>query len=75
MPSELQKYAEQLNVPVITKTPYLQQVLQPAISTITDSALDRAAERTQEKAREYTPLLLGGVALFAVLIYAMTRKK
>lgn len=75
LPSDLAQYAAQLNVPVSTTTPLLRQVLQPAVDTITDAALERAAQRTQEKAREYTPLLLGGAALVAVLIYAMVRRK
>lgn len=75
LPPELAQYAGRLGAQVVERPPaLLAQVLAPTINTITDTALDRAAQRTQETARQYMPLVIGGVALAAVVFYMMSRK-
>jgi len=76
LPPTLAKYAEQMSVPIQTgPTPWLQQVLTPTINTITDTAIDRAAERTQSTVQRYMPLIIGGAAVLVLVLYMANRKK
>lgn len=73
LPPTLAQYAAELSVPVKEGAPpLLQGILTPAINTITDQALDRAAERSQDALRQYMPLILAAGAI-AVLVVVMRR--
>lgn len=76
IPQQFAAYAERINAPItIGPPPLLEQILTPAIDTITDTALDRAAERGSETAKRYLPLVIGGVIVLAAVVYVATRKK
>jgi hypothetical protein len=76
LPQQFAMYAERLNADVVIGAPpLLEQVLKPAVDTITDAALDRAAERGSETAKKYLPLIIGGAIVLVAVVYVATRKK
>lgn len=76
IPQQYAKYAERINAAVTSgPPPLLEQILTPAIDQITDTALDRAAERGSDTLRRYMPLIVAGVVVVGFVLYAASKRK